>query len=445
MGAHNTYSKSKKNEKPKGLMVGHSIDNGALLFTHFVGVGSYGEVYKAYDRISNREYAIKVLQRKQNFFLSNMENEPYIDARVLSTEIRLHSKIPPHPNVISLERILHTNDQIFMVMENCGGGDLYENISKNPYFNLSGNDALIRRLFLQLVDAVEHCHMNGVYHRDLKPENILVTEDGLNLKLIDFGLSTDRPWSNEIGCGSAYYMSPEIQGGLDGKLTHYSTAPNDVWALGIILINLATGRNPWNRAHVSDPLFCKYINDQSFLFQAINASPHLSLIIHRALDINPVTRCTLHELHDLVKGCSQFIVPKKFIPLAINSKHKPSQERKQVQSHGTFNSTSNTHFAQNTPGEHDSSVVFTENAKLFENFNNQHNPVVNGSSEKTYTSECGFDMESPTNFEASYNMLSKDKKNTGPAFNSTLKPLSNLKNSYLDNFNVLCNKRQMMS
>ncbi|PVU93954.1 hypothetical protein BB559_003118 [Furculomyces boomerangus] len=318
----------KRSQKKKGAMLGHSIDNGSLQFLKLIGVGTYGEVYSSIDRVQSKYFAIKVLPRKKSKSIHLLPEEPFIDARLLSQEIRLYAKIPSHPNIIRLERILHTFDQLFIVMESCSGGDLYENISSNPHFHLPGNDALIKRLFLQLVSAVSHCHKHGVYHRDLKPENILVTQDGLNVKLIDFGLSTDKQWSNEIGCGSAYYMSPESQGGLDGKGTHYATAPNDVWALGIILINLATGRNPWNRAHLSDPLFCKYLKDKSFLCQAINATPAFSYIICRALEIDPTKRCTLQELRDLVINCKQFVCTKDLFESISNKNSNKYQENK---------------------------------------------------------------------------------------------------------------------
>ncbi|KAJ2359654.1 Serine/threonine protein kinase, partial [Coemansia sp. RSA 2607] len=141
------------------------------------------------------------------------------------------------------------------------------------------------------------------------PENVLVTRDCLNVKLIDFGLSTSETWCREIGCGSAYYMSPECQGGINGNLDRYAAAPNDVWALGVILINLATGRNPWNRAHTSDPLFRRYLTDKTFLCRAIRATPQFEQIVHRVLDTNPNTRCTLQELRQLVLSCPQFVEP----------------------------------------------------------------------------------------------------------------------------------------
>ncbi|OMH83467.1 Negative regulator of sexual conjugation and meiosis [Zancudomyces culisetae] len=315
-------------------MVGHSIDNGTLQFVKLVGVGTYGEVYKAVNIVTKATYAVKVIARNEERYRrpsqpqQQMEGQwqgqgqgqgqgrdigdgTYMDARLLSQEISMYTKIPFHPNVIRLERVLHTNEQIFIVMEDCsdGGGDLYENISNSfkSQFRIIGNDDLIRRIFLQLVSAVEHCHAHGVYHRDLKPENILLTHDKLNVKIIDFGLSTDKPWSNEIGCGSAYYMSPECQGGLDGSLSTYTTATNDIWALGVILINLATGRNPWNRAHISDSLFCRFLHDKTALYKAINATPMFAHIIGRVLEVDPSKRCTLSELQALVKSCTKFI------------------------------------------------------------------------------------------------------------------------------------------
>lgn len=63
-------------------------------------------------------------------------------------------------------------------------------------------------MFLQIIDAVEFCHENGVFHRDLKPENILCNQDGTRVVLADFGLATRQSVSDDLGVGSGYYMSP---------------------------------------------------------------------------------------------------------------------------------------------------------------------------------------------------------------------------------------------
>ncbi|KAJ2867786.1 Serine/threonine protein kinase [Coemansia aciculifera] len=293
-----------------GGMTGYAIDNGNLHFARLMGVGTYGEVYHTVDRSSGESYAVKVLPRVSTPRSKDLGMDtPTVDGRKLCHEIALFARVPPHENIIKLERIMHTKTQIFVIMEYCSGGDLYDNVSKNPHFRLPGNDPLIRRLFLQLVSAVQHCHRYGIYHRDIKPENVLVTRDGLNVKLIDFGLATDQLWCREIGCGSAHYMSPECQGGVSGDGFQYAAAPNDVWALGIIIINLVSGRNPWTRAHITDPLFRRYLFDKTVLFRAINASPEFEHIIRRTLDVNPATRCTLVELQELIAACPRFVSP----------------------------------------------------------------------------------------------------------------------------------------
>jgi serine/threonine protein kinase len=71
-----------------------------------------------------------------------------------------------------------------------------------------GDDALIKHVFLQLLDAVEYCHSLGIYHRDLKPENILCYEDGLRIAITDFGLATTEKMSDEFRTGSVFHMSP---------------------------------------------------------------------------------------------------------------------------------------------------------------------------------------------------------------------------------------------
>ncbi|KAJ2004595.1 Serine/threonine protein kinase [Coemansia thaxteri] len=338
-----------------GAMVGHSIDSGNLYFVKLLGVGTYGEVYHTVDRRTGENYAIKVLPRAPPLpGLREPLDVPYLDARALSREVALYAQVPPHNNIVRLERMLHTHSQLFVVMEYCSGGDLYENISNNVYFKLPGNDALIRRLFLQLVSAVEHCHAHGVFHRDIKPENILVTRDGLNVKLIDFGLSTGQSTCHEIGCGSAYYMSPECQGGIQGEVRQYAAAPNDTWALGVILINLATGRNPWNRAHISDPLFRRYFTDKAFLCRAIHATPEFERIIHRVLDINPNTRCSLSELRVLVENCSQFARSAQEAPLsshAATSPRLPAQVTKKAMANEYYSAAMVQPAPQTVPGD----------------------------------------------------------------------------------------------
>jgi len=126
--------------------------------------------------------------------------------RFQQREIELHYRASCHPNVVSMAKIMNSSDCTFVVLEFCPEGDLFSNITeRGRYF---GNDALAKSVFLQILDAVEFCHSIGIYHRDLKPENILVKDQGMTVKLADFGLATTEHITTDFGCGSTFYMSP---------------------------------------------------------------------------------------------------------------------------------------------------------------------------------------------------------------------------------------------
>lgn len=170
---------------------------GWLELRGILGLGAYGVVYSAIDIHTNIPYAVKAL------------NKHGLDARQREfqiREIRLHYLASQHPNVVSMIRILDSTDCTFVVIEYCPEGDLFSNITEKGHF--VGNDPLAKHAFLQILDAVQFCHSNGIYHRDLKPENILVTDNGTTVKLADFGLATTDCITSDFGCGSTFYMSP---------------------------------------------------------------------------------------------------------------------------------------------------------------------------------------------------------------------------------------------
>jgi len=170
---------------------------GRLELTGILGVGAYGVVYTAIDVYSYTPFAVKALSKIG------------LDARqkrFQQREIALHHKASAHPGVVSLVKILDTADCTFVIIEYCPEGDLFTNITERGRY--VGNDVLAKRVFLQLLDAVEYCHNLGIYHRDLKPENVLVSNGGRQVKLADFGLATTETVTSDFGCGSTFYMSP---------------------------------------------------------------------------------------------------------------------------------------------------------------------------------------------------------------------------------------------
>ncbi len=170
-----------------------------LKLQEVIGVGAYGTVYRAWDLVSQRSYAVKAL----NKIGMDLKQKKY-----QQNEIHLHYEASRHRhgNILTLESILDAPDCVYVVLEYCPEGDLFASITEKGIY--AGNDELIRCVFLQIIDAVQHCHNRGIYHRDLKPENILVTNQGRTMKLADFGLATTNQLTPDFGCGSSFYMSP---------------------------------------------------------------------------------------------------------------------------------------------------------------------------------------------------------------------------------------------
>ncbi|KAK4033527.1 kinase-like domain-containing protein [Parachaetomium inaequale] len=198
----------------------------SLLLTGIVGTGAYGVVYSAVDTRSSIRYAVKCLEK------FNPDGSPLDQRQVAgqTREIRLHYLASSHANVVSILKTVDDVDCIYLVMKYCPEGDLFYNITEKGLY--VGDDELCKRVFLQILDAVDHCHGLGIYHRDLRPENILVTNGGETVKLADFGVATSSERSEDFGCGSTFYEPPEC---LEPKGPYYYCAPSDVWALGVIL------------------------------------------------------------------------------------------------------------------------------------------------------------------------------------------------------------------
>jgi tRNA A-37 threonylcarbamoyl transferase component Bud32 len=146
-------------------------------------------VYKAFDSRTQHWYAVKTINNKS------------VHLRQYERSLCVHYKASAHPNIISLLKIGDFNGFIYTVMPYYPEGNLFDCITQSrKHFD----DDSIRNTFLQLLDAVEHCHQLGVYHLDLKPEHILVSGD--RILLAGFGLS--RTEETAGGLGTTPYASP---------------------------------------------------------------------------------------------------------------------------------------------------------------------------------------------------------------------------------------------
>jgi serine/threonine protein kinase len=308
-----------------------------LQFQRVLGSGAYGVVHLAKDISTGIHYAVKALNKV-------MPNGLPLDLRqqhFQQTEMRLHYQVSAHPNIVSLLRIMPTRDHTFVIMEYCPEGDLFSNITERGRY--VGDDIAAKSAFLQILEAVSHCHRLGIYHRDLKPENILVTQGGRQVKLADFGLATTEPYATEFGCGSTFYMSPgrnseffipplhsltistflECQDQSSGK-PYYACAPNDIWSLGVILVNLTCGRNPWKSASPKDSTFRAYMEDRHFLKSILPLSDELNEILGMIFELDPTRRIKLDELMQRILNCHQFTKPQ--VPATTYANSAPYEE-----------------------------------------------------------------------------------------------------------------------
>ncbi|EWC47804.1 hypothetical protein DRE_03004 [Drechslerella stenobrocha 248] len=233
------------------LKVGAFLDNRYEVVSP-LNHGSFGMVSLARDMQENDLVAIKCLVKQAT--LGNVEYD-YEDSR----ELYYHSLLGSHPHIVNVRHSFETSSHLFIVLEYCSMGDLYEAIrlDKGPL-----ETEHVRDFMLQLISAVDHMHSRGVYHRDIKPENIFLTQEG-DIKLGDFGLATTDKFSDDVCVGSDRYMAPEQYDPSNGP---YEPSKADIWSIGICLLNVLFARNPFTIPTTEDPLFRDFSYDRETLF-----------------------------------------------------------------------------------------------------------------------------------------------------------------------------------
>lgn len=240
--------------------------------------GSFGMVYLAKDIITGDLVAIKCLSK------SASKDCPAIDVDENSVELVCHERLGQHPNIVNLLHSFETKAHIYLVLEYCCMGDLYEAIKTDRGPLETEN---VREFMLQLIDAVEFMHSKGLSHRDIKPENIFLCQDG-SMKLGDLGLATADAWSHEACVGSDRYMAPEQ---YDPDETGYSPAQADIWAIGICLLNVLFCRNPFVTPTASDKLYYDFARDNQSLFDIFpNMSQDTFNVLVHAMAVDPAKR-----------------------------------------------------------------------------------------------------------------------------------------------------------
>jgi calcium-dependent protein kinase len=199
-------------------------------FIKELGKGSYGQVFRCQNKETGNVYACKKMSKKK------IKNK-----KQFQTELNL-LRTTDHPNIIKLYDIYEDNKYIYLIMEECNGGEFFDSLAKRAKEKNMYTEKECAKIFKQILEAVNYLHAHGVCHRDLKPENILFSNvaDDSCLKLIDFGLSKvlDGESNMKKTVGTTFYMAPEvIQGNYNEKC--------DIWSCGIILYIMLCGKPPF--------------------------------------------------------------------------------------------------------------------------------------------------------------------------------------------------------
>ena len=198
-----------------------------------LGKGGYGKVYEVKNKKSGEIRACKHLSKLVLKDLEKFERE---------INILINSD---HPNIIKIYEVFESQRSLYIVMEECKGGELFDRIIEHIESKKMYSEKDAAEMIRQVMSAVEYCHNNGICHRDLKPENLLYLNKGPEkdnpIRVIDFGLSqmisSQKKLKTKVG--TAYYVSPEI---LQGDYTEKC----DIWSAGVILYIFLSGDPPFN-------------------------------------------------------------------------------------------------------------------------------------------------------------------------------------------------------
>lgn len=284
--------------------------NGRYKIQSLIGTGGMAAVYLAKDLILDRLVAIKVLR------LDFRQND---DAMRRFRREALSATQLTHPNIVGVYDVGQSQEMNYIVMEYVEGTDLKDYVRQRGA--LHPIEAV--RIMMQIVSAIAAAHQNRIIHRDIKPQNILIDREG-NVKITDFGIAvalsdTSLTQTNTL-LGSVHYLSPEqARGGM-------ATIQTDIYALGIVLYELLTGRVPFDGEspvsialkHFQDPL-PSVVNPKAMVPQS------LENIVLKATAKDPMNRYrSCYEMFQDLKTCldSTRLYEKKFIPTSFSGETK---------------------------------------------------------------------------------------------------------------------------
>lgn len=206
-----------------------------------LGRGISSTVRRCINKETGEEFAAKIIDISSDTDGSG----PTSLYQATKREIEVLKRVAGHPYIIELHDVFESTTFIFLVLELCRHGELFDYLTSVVALSEKKTKSIMKQLF----EAVEFIHSKGIVHRDLKPENILLDDD-LNVKVTDFGFATQLAEGETLTelCGTPGYLAPELL-----KASMYESSEGydkqvDIWACGVIMYTLLVGFPPfWHR------------------------------------------------------------------------------------------------------------------------------------------------------------------------------------------------------
>ncbi|ORX46486.1 kinase-like protein [Hesseltinella vesiculosa] len=214
---------------PETVDFGNEVELDHFYLLRVIGKGAFGKVRIVQHRLTQREYALKYINKTRCVEFKTAHN--------IIAERRLLEKIN-HPLVVNMRYAFHDEENLFMALDLMLGGDLRYLLDRLT----SLSEMVVRFYIADLLCALEYLHRKGIAHRDIKPDNILLDESG-HAHLTDFNIATTFNEKHPIRwsrAGSLVYMAPEII-----QKEGYTTSV-DLWSLGVTGYELLFGKRPFS-------------------------------------------------------------------------------------------------------------------------------------------------------------------------------------------------------